>query len=155
MVSKWSVQHDSGVLEAGGLTHYQPGHVPAFNPTDEFGWSPSEDLIERLTGVLSRIELESIEGREPRIVLGTIATGDQYLQDPVVRARLHKDLGAAAIEMEGGAMAQAAAAFGADHLVIRTLSDLAGENSIDDFGRYLDAASANSAHVILELLPEL
>ena len=102
---------------------------------------------------MGAIRLEEIEERTPRIVLGTVATGDQYLQDSAVRQRLHNELGAAAVDMEGAAMAQAATAFDADHLVIRTLSDLAGEHSIKDFTRYLSVASANSARVILELIP--
>ena len=57
--------------------------------------------------------------------------------------------------MEGAAVAQAAGLLGADHLVVRSLSDLAGGESIEDFGRFVAEASANSAAVVSHLLPIL
>jgi adenosylhomocysteine nucleosidase len=151
-----TLQHDAGVIEAGGLHRYQAGHIPFFNPTEEFGYTPSPELLENVRTVVDGgIELQDVLNRVPRVVMGTILTGDQYLHDEVTREALHTELGGEAIEMEGAAMAQAATLVGADHLVVRSLSDLAGSDSISDFGRFLDEVSVNSARVVRALLPVL
>ena len=71
------------------------------------------------------------------------------------RDALFTEFGADAIEMEGAALAQSAQLLGADHLIVRSLSDLAGTESSVDFGRFVGEASTNSAAVVRHLLPVL
>lgn len=155
VVGSRTIQHDAGVIEPGGLRRYQAGHIPFFNPTDELGYSPSEALLDRIRPLIGTMELNNVLDRSPRVVLGTIFTGDQYLRDETTRQEMHMELGAAAIEMEGAALAQAADLVGADHLVVRSLSDLAGADSISDFGRFVSQVAVNSARVVRTLLPVL
>lgn len=155
VIGERTIQHDAGVIEPEGLRRYQAGHIPFFNPTDEFGFSPSRQLLDRIGEVTESIRLEPVVGRTPRVVLGTILTGDQYLHDEATRRELHRELGAAAIEMEGAAMAQAAQMVGVEHLVVRSLSDLAGADSVTDFGRFVAEVAVNSARVVRALIPVL
>ena len=85
--------------------------------------------------------------------LGTILTTDAYLASPTERDELAGEWGGLAVEMEGSALCGVAERFEVPWLVVRALSDRAGEDSLDDFAAFVDAAAANSAHLVRELLP--
>lgn len=57
--------------------------------------------------------------------------------------------------MEGGALAQTASRLGVDHIVIRSLSDLAGDEAGEHFDRFLPEVSTNSARLVSALLNRL
>jgi adenosylhomocysteine nucleosidase len=158
VVAGCTIQHDAGVIQDGRIVTHQAGHIPFFNPSDRLGFRPSSELLARVESRLASLDLEPVEPaglRRPRIVVGTVLTGDQFVACERTRNRLHNEFSAQAIEMEGGAVAQVAELMGVDHLVIRALSDLAGAHSDLDFGRFLPQVAANSATVVHHLLPVL
>lgn len=155
VVAERTIQHDAGVVTTGGLERYQPGHIPFFNPTDQFGYAPSAGVLASVRSVIDEVELSPVRARRPSIKLGTIVTGDQFLQDPATRDRLFAELGAQAVEMEGAALAQFASRVGCDHIVVRSISDLAGEESDIDFERFLPEVAANSARFTAALIGRL
>lgn len=105
--------------------------------------------------IAANVLLTPVLDRDPKITFGTILTGDQFLQDEHLRDQLFSELGAQAIEMEGAALGQTAARLGVDHLVIRSLSDLAAGESVEHFDRFVAQVAANSAHLVVELLRRL
>jgi adenosylhomocysteine nucleosidase len=155
VIGEQTLQHDAGVITPNGLERYQPGHVPFFNPTDRLGYRPSTASLDRMRATLGDVELTQVLGRSPRVIFGTILTGDQFLDDAPTRDRLFAELSAHAIEMEGAALAQTAARLRVDHLVIRSLSDRAGEGAIEDFGRFVPEVAANSARLVLGFIRRL
>lgn len=144
------IQHDAGVLGDDGIATYQAGHIPFFNPTDEFGFHPSDRLLRAVRTAVANAPSDLISGR---ITFGTILTGDQFLESDRERQRLRERFSAQAIEMEGAAVAQVAARYDLDHLAIRTLSDRAGQTSSVDFGEFLDRVAHQTVAVLRLLLP--
>ncbi len=161
VIADRTIQHDAGVIENGRVQTYQAGHVPFFNPTRELGWPVEPGLLARVQAALADLTLPPLsrqaggEERSPRIVYGPILTGDQYLNCEETRIRLFAELRGKAIEMEGGALAQVAAAFGVPWLDIRALSDLAGQTSSFDFKAFVEEVAASSAMILRRLLPVL
>ena len=161
VIADRTVQHDAGVIEAGRLDTYQAGHVPFFNPTDRLGYPVDPALVARLRQRLDGFSLPPLSnaaggaGEPPRIVFGTILSGDQYVHCEATRERLFRDLGGAAVEMEGGALGQVAEAFAIPYLNIRALSDLAGRDSRFDFAAFVSEVAGSSARILRHLLPVL
>ncbi|HEX6298969.1 MAG TPA: 5'-methylthioadenosine/adenosylhomocysteine nucleosidase [Acidimicrobiia bacterium] len=155
VVADRTIQHDAGVITSDGLQRYQAGHLPFFNPTDEFGYTPSQGILEMVQDLLPSLRLTPVLDRQPRVVFGTILTGDVFLADVKARDRLFAEFSAHAIEMEGAALAQTSSRLGVDHVVIRSLSDLAGDSADQHFARFLPEVSANSARLVSALLHRL
>jgi adenosylhomocysteine nucleosidase len=144
------IQHDAGLIEDDRLQTYHAGHVPFINPTDRLGYPVDDDLLARVRERLTDFALPAAAIR-----FGTVLSGDQYLHCDVTRERLQRDFGGLAVEMEGGAVAQVAEAFGVPWLVIRALSDLAGHDSRFDFLAFVDQVAASSVAILRRLLPVL
>jgi adenosylhomocysteine nucleosidase len=164
VVARRLVQHDYGRLQHEGFTPFQPG-VPPFGPgRPDYGFDLPKDLVERIHKALDGYQLPALPAelfggdtppRAPIIKVGTIVSGDQFINDENVRRRLQHQFHAHAVEMEGAAVAQVAKAFGVPAIVIRSLSDLAGAESHLDFGRFLSAVAPVSAKVVERLVAVL
>ncbi|HYC06029.1 MAG TPA: 5'-methylthioadenosine/adenosylhomocysteine nucleosidase [Azospirillaceae bacterium] len=155
VVGRRLVQHDYGALVSGTMRVYQPGAFPLPGMDDSHGYDLDAGLEAKLRPVLESVELPEMPAavtggapRRPSVRWGTILTGDQFLNCGATRDRLHRDFRAQAVEMEGAAIAQVASRFGVPCLVVRSLSDLAGEESHMDFPQFCRAA-AEGASILL------
>lgn len=136
---------DYGRLTPEGRIVYQPGVLPIPEEKPDPGY--------RLPGDLQARVRARLEATDEAATMGTILTTDAYLASPRERDELAGEWDGLAIEMEGAALCGVAERFGIPWLVVRALSDRAGEDSLDDFNAFIDAAAANSARVVRELLP--
>jgi adenosylhomocysteine nucleosidase len=161
VVASRLVQHDYGAVVDGALVPYQPGSVPlpGFDRTHGYDLDPA--LAGRLRAALDGVAFEPSptgeeggEGRRaPALVFGTVVTGDAFVNCEATRLRLAAEFGAAAVEMEGAAVAQVARRFGVPWVVVRCLSDLAGASSHLDFASFLPVAAANAARAVRRIVP--
>mgnify|MGYP001825191192 FL=1 len=136
---------DYGRLTPEGRIVYQPGVLPIPEERPAPGYLVPEPLLGRLRERLAETGLEA--------TLGTILTTDAYLASPRERDELAGEWDGLAVEMEGSALCGVAERFGVPWLVVRALSDRAGEDSLDDFTAFVDAAAGDSARLVRELLP--
>jgi len=93
--------------------------------------------------------------RSPRLLFGTIATGDSFVGSHAKRGELREQLGAAAVEMEGAAVAQVCYQHGVPFLVVRGVSDRAGNDARSEAQRNLARAARNAAETALAIVRRL
>jgi adenosylhomocysteine nucleosidase len=136
---------DYGRVTDAGRIVYQPGTLPVPETEPNPGYVMAPSLAARIRAELAESGLEA--------TLGTVVTGDAFLASPRVRDELAAEWGALAIEMEGSALCGVAERFDVPWLVVRALSDRAGEGSLGDFRAFVKSAAAESARLVRALLP--
>ncbi len=135
------VHHDVDVTAFG----YVHGQVPQLPPT--FG--ADEKLL-----TLAYREAQGLS--DIKAVKGLIATGDSFINTPAQRASIDENFqDVLAAEMEAAAIAQVAHQFQVPFVIIRSLSDIAGEDSGISFEQYLEKAAKNSAELIMKMVRSL
>ena len=93
----------------------------------------------------------------PKVVRGTIATGDQFISNPeLYENMIFKNEIAHAVEMEGASVAQICHEYHKPYLIIRTISDKADHTASIDFQKFIGSVSNHfSKGIVRKLLPEL
>jgi adenosylhomocysteine nucleosidase len=140
--------HDYGLMARGRLTVTASGGIPLGAP--ELADLPP--LSAPVAAVLERVARAVRPQLETPVRLGGVITADYFLNCADTRTDLHARFGASAIDMESGAVNQIAEAWGAPLYVIRTLSDLAGEESHLTYPQMAQMAARNSALCVTALL---
>lgn len=86
---------------------------------------------------------------------GVIATGDQFICVPEKLHEIHRQFGALACEMEGGAIGQVCYVNGVDFVVLRTISDNADDGAKMDYATFAPIAAQRGIDLLCRVLPEL
>jgi adenosylhomocysteine nucleosidase len=138
---------DYGRLTDSGRLVYQPGTLPLPGARPEPGYALPADQVRGIRDRLAALDLGA--------TVGTVLTGDAFLASARVRDELESRWSALAIEMEGSAVCAVAERFGVPWLIVRALSDRAGDESATDFSAFLSVSAAASARLVRGLLPVL
>ncbi len=93
------------------------------------------------------------EGCGVRYVSGTVASGDQFLHEPVKKLWIHETFGAVAGEMEGGSIGQVCHVNGVPFAVLRCISD--GDGGGMEYEAFAPRAAKQSIDVVLRFLNEV
>ena len=127
-----TVEHDYDLSPLG----YEPGMVLGVNqihvPCDETA-----------TALISEILTELSVNH----LVGTVASGDQFISGGEAKTRIRDRFDAIACEMEGAAIGHVAALNGVRFAVIRAISDNADGSAPENFGAFAEAAAKTSIKV--------
>ena len=91
----------------------------------------------------------------PHLMLGTVVSGDTFVSDPERLKWLQREFSALATEMEGAAVGYTCTQNGVPFVVVRGLSDTAGETAHDDFGDNLQRVCEHAHRLLTALIPNL
>ncbi len=99
--------------------------IAAENPPHTEFYTPDLKLLMLAAQVCGDLDIPHVRG--------TVATGDQFVQDEAVKNDIVARTGAAAVEMEGAAFAHICQKNGKPYVNIKIMSDNASEGALDDF----------------------
>jgi 5'-methylthioadenosine/S-adenosylhomocysteine nucleosidase len=101
----------------------------------------------------SQLALEAGESLGYQTKLGRIVSGDSFLADAAKAAWLRQTFNADAVEMEGAAALQVADDHGVPMVLIRVISDGAGDDAAHTYTNFMEAAAERAAQVVASFLP--
>jgi len=152
------IQHDYGAQTGNSLKLFRPGVPPLGEARGEPGFRLDPKLRQAIAAAIADLRLPAFTAggkaaRPVRVKLGRVLTGDQFINSVATRDRLVSELKGSAVEMEGAALAQVCERYSVPCVVVRCLSDRAGEDSHIDFATFLPEAAHLAAIVVRRLIP--
>lgn len=131
-------------LTAFGRRH---GELPDANRQIE-----SDPALVRIAGdAFDRAFPDAAEA--PGMMIGTVVSGDKFIKDSETLRWLQREFAAVATEMEGAALGYTCALNDVPFVVIRGISDGAGESAVGDFQENLHKVCQNSYRILEEFVP--
>ena len=142
VVSNYVVQHDIDLTAFGR----RPGEIPELARMIEADPKLIREACDACesSGVL--------DGTDRQLVVGTIVTGDSFISDPGRIRWLQREFGGVAAEMEGGAVGQVCQMNRVPFVIIRVISDGAGDGAAAEFIMFLDEASKVTFSITTSML---
>ena len=130
------VQHDFDITADG----HEKGYISNLG---KYFYS-NKDLINRTEKIMKKLD----EGFNAFI--GTIATGDVFVQDLNVKKRIQNEFNPDCTEMEGAAIGHAAYLNNIPYIVVRAISDKADDSASVDYPTFEKEAINNLVNMIRE-----
>lgn len=155
VIAEKTAQHDLGTLTPEGLRN-EGARSPVDGIRNPVLFPADRRLLKLAELAAKQVKLEKIkietEHRPPKIIKGVVVTGDIFASSTTKCAELRNTLGADAVEMEGAAVAQICHQQAVPHLVIRGISDRAGDQALNDFYEFRRIAAENSATLAIRIV---
>ena len=89
----------------------------------------------------------------PNLMIGTVVSGDKFIEDSETLRWLQREFDALATEMEGAAIGYTCQLNDAPFIIIRGLSDTANVSAPDDFKTNLATVCRHSFRLMERLIP--
>jgi len=134
VIAEKLIQHDFDITAAGR----EKGYITDLG---KYFYSDKR-LIEKAKSVINTIDDNF------NCFIGTIATGDIFVQDLEIKDKIKRGFNADCTEMEGAAIAQVCTLNKVPFIIIRSISDKPNGNNAVDFEKYLELACERYAKFI-------
>ena len=140
VIAKDVIQHDVDTTIIGD----KPCEL--FLPEGSIIYIPCDtELINELRAACDSLGAESM--------IGTVATGDQFISGNDKRLSLHERLGAIACEMEGGSIGQVCYLNNVPFAVLRSISDsMSDEDDSVEYSVFRRSSAENSINILITFL---
>ena len=152
VVSSEAVQHDVDATAFG----YPIGQVPM---TKSPFWPADKKLKNLAVKAFKAMQKENDDEhiKDLKLIEGRIASGDAFVSDKKLRARIIREFNPACVEMEGAAAAQVCCINKIPFLILRSLSDTAGKDEAAKISYEVFSAQAakDSSLLVLQMLKML
>jgi len=136
VIGKELVQHDFDTTAFGDEKGYITGAGKIFKS--------DEKLVEKYKSYVMENKLDY------KAKAGTIASGDIFLTEKIMKEKIRSKFGADCVEMEGAAIAQICALNKVPFIVIRSISDKPNGSNQMDYEQFADLASKRCADLIIK-----
>jgi len=138
--------HDYGMRTADGFFPVKPGLLPM---------DGARAASEAVPNPLGCDPAELRAGPDDRLVLGVGVTGDAFIQSAEAADQLRRDFGAVVVDMESYAVFQVCRSFGVSLVILRSVTDDAGEESSQDYMRNAEWCAEQAAAYIHRIVDRL
>jgi adenosylhomocysteine nucleosidase len=129
--------------------NYAPGQIPGMPPV----FLTPLELTVRAEAAVDELKNEGVLPPDFRHVRGIIGSGDVFMHESGRIEAVRKTFPAVrAVEMEGAAIAQTCFLFKIPAIIIRAVSDIAGEESPLTSVQFLPVASKHSAEIVRRIV---
>ncbi|HMJ68284.1 MAG TPA: 5'-methylthioadenosine/adenosylhomocysteine nucleosidase [Cyclobacteriaceae bacterium] len=147
--------HDYGTLTRDSLMR-RPTRNPFTQGDNPVFYECDPKLVEKAVLAATEAKFEKLKTSEgeryPKVIRGTIVTGDVFVSSNAAVKDLRSKLNADATEMEGAAVAQVCLQVKQPFVVVRSLSDNAGDSSVGEVKQFYKLAAQNSASLVVALV---
>ena len=140
VVAKRVVQHDMDTSPIGDPVGLISGFSDVFMKCDE-------DATEKIRAAAVSLGVSA--------VVGTVASGDQFVADSAKKQWIRATFDADACEMEGGSIGQVCTFRNVPFCVLRTISDGGNEDANMDYPKFMSLAANQSVRILRKFIEEL
>lgn len=142
VISQDAIQHDVDASAFG----YEVGHIPRM---EEKVFAADKDLVAL---ALKASEDIKFENHYPKIMVGRVLCGDQFIACPEKVKWLRETFDGHCTEMEGAAVAQVCVLNSIPFVVIRSMSDRADGSAHMNFQEFVEKAANNSYQIVKNMI---
>ncbi|WP_257929315.1 multifunctional 5'-methylthioadenosine / S-adenosylhomocysteine nucleosidase / 6-amino-6-deoxyfutalosine hydrolase [Campylobacter lari] len=119
------------------------------------GYVPGNEIFIKTDDKLNNLAIEVAKELGVKLQSGIIATGDEFICDENKKAKIREIFSADACEMEGASVALVCDALKIPCLILRSMSDKAGEKAEFDFDEFVEKSAKISANFVLKICEKL